>query len=368
MRSAPLLGERTRRRLSFLINFLFWALWICLLFAAGRLLTRLLMPFVAAFLLAALLQQPLHFLKDRYHWRHGFAAAALVLVSLLLIGGVLGAVCWQSGLWLLRLFRQEDTLPLLQQFGGRLEETLRLLSERLSSLLPDELAALLDRAGNDAGDMLYSLSADLLSRLSSAAMSFATESLPRLLLAALFFILASIFFTRDYTAVVSFLKRQIPPPQRPLAQAALRALKETFSGVVRAYLLLGVLTFLELAAGFSLLRVPHPLLLAAITALVDILPILGVGTVLLPFAVFRLLTGNITGGILMLLLYGVVAAVRNLLQPKLISKQTGLPPLLTLLTMYAGWRAAGLIGLLTAPVLAMVLLRLQREGYLHIFR
>ncbi len=364
----PLLGERTRRRLSFLINFLFWALWVFLLLAAGRLLTRLLMPFVTAFVLAALLQRPMAALERRYRWRHGFAATAITLLSLILIGGVLTAVGWQGGVWLTRLFQQENARLMLQQLTDRLEQAIRLVIERLTLLLPEDMAALLENVGANAKETLYSLGSDLLSRLSGAAMSFATGALPRFLLASLFFILSAFFFTRDFAGVTGFLKRQIPSPQRPLASAAVRILKETAGGVLRAYIVMGGITFAELALGFWALRLPCPLLLAAVTALVDILPVFGVGTVLFPLILFRLLTGNLLGGVLLILLYAAATAVRNLLQPKLVSRHTGLPPLITLLTMYAGWRAFGFIGILGAPVLAVVLLQLQREGFLRIFR
>lgn len=365
---APRLGERTCRRFSFLINFVFWALWIALFLIAGRLLTRLLLPFAAAFLLAAVLQRPLRFLETRHRFRHSFAATALVIAALVLLGAVLAVICWRGSLFFIRLLQTENILSGIRSCGDSVAAAVSSLADRLADVLPAELADATQKAVRAAGDALYSYAAQLLSSLSATMLSFATGALPRFLLGLLFFLLSAVFFTRDYAAVTAFLGRQIPPPQRPLAAATVRVTKETVSGIVRAYVLLGLLTFAELAVGFFLLGIPHAVLLAALTAIVDVLPILGVGTVLLPFAALRLLGGNLTGGLLLLLLYAVVAAVRNLLQPRFVSRSTGLPPLLTLLTMYAGWRSAGLIGLLAAPVFAMVVLRLQQEGHLHIFR
>ncbi len=364
----PFLGERTRRRFSFLINFLFWALWILLFLAAGRVLTRMLLPFVTAFLLAAVLQRPLYFLEKQFSFTHGFAAATVCITMLTLIGGVVAVGCWQGGVFLLRLLQQEQTLAVLQSAGSSIKDAVTAITGRLSAFLPEELSAAALEAVNSLEQTILEYSAGWLASLSGNVLSFVTGALPRFLLATLFFILALIFFTRDYAPVTAFLTRQIPAPQRPLAGAAVAALKETALSVGKAYLLLGLVTFGEMTVGFLLLKLPLPLLFAFLTAIVDALPILGVGTVLFPLALFRFLTGDIAGGIATLVLYAVATATRNFLQPRFISRETGLPPLLTLLTMYAGWRAAGFIGLLVAPILAMVVLRLQREGYLHIFR
>lgn len=364
----PLLGERTRRRLSFLINFFFWALWILLLLATGRVLTRMLLPFVTAFILAAVLQRPLRFLERKFAFTHGFAAAAVCILTLALVGGIAAIGCWQGGVLLLRLLQQEETLSMLQSLGGSIKQAAAAITARLPAFLPEELSAAAMEAVNSLEQTVLTYGTQWLAALSGKLLSFITGSLPQFILAALFFILALIYFTRDHAHVTAFLLRQIPAPQRRLTHAAVTALKETTLSVGKAYLLLGAVTFAEMTVGFLLLRIPMPLLFALLTAIVDALPILGVGTVLLPLAVFRFLTGDIAGGVATLVLYAIATATRNLLQPRFISRETGLPPLITLLTMYAGWRLAGFIGLLSAPILAMVILRLQKEGHLRIFR
>ena len=364
----PMLGERTRRRFSFLINFAFWALWIGLFFLTGRLLLRWLLPFVTAFLLAAVLQRPLRFLESRYRLRHRFAATATAVGTLVLLGGILAIVCWQGCLSLLRLLQSDNARDLLGELSGSIGNATTALLEFFRRYFPPEFYAAAPRIATALGEAIYTAGTKTLSAASGAVMSFATGRLPRLLLALLFFVLAFVFFTRDFDQTVRFLHRQIPPPQRPAATAAVRAARDTCCGVLRAYVLLGLLTFAELSLGFWLLGFPHAVLFAAATAVVDALPILGVGTVLLPLAAVRLFCGNISGGVWVLVLYAAVTVVRNLLQPRLVSRETGLPPLATLLAMYAGWRAAGIVGLLTAPIAAMVALRLQREGHLHIFR
>lgn len=364
---SPLLGDRTRRRLSFLINFAFWALWAVLLLATGRALIRWLLPFVAAFVIASLLQRPLAYLERRFAFTHGFAATAVSTLTLTVTGGGAAVLFWRGGAVLFRLLSTERTVQALQTCGERLQQFADTLSARLS-VLPADLSEVAVQAVHAAREAITESGAAYLASFSAKLLAFATDSLPRLLLAAFFFALALVFFTRDYNTVTAFLMRQIPAPQKPLVKAAATALKDTAASTVKAYVLLGAVTAAETAVGFWLLKLPFPLVWAVVTALVDALPVLGVGTVLFPLATVYFIGGNPVRGIGTLALYAIATASHHLLQPRFLSRETGLPPLITLLTMYAGWRAAGVFGLLAAPVFAMVLLRLQAEGHLRIFR
>lgn len=364
----PLFGERTCRRAAFLINFAFWGLFAVLFWAAGRVIVQTLLPFAGAFILAACLQKPLNFLKNRYRLTHGFAAAVLTAVVLVLIGGVITVGVWQGGLWALRVLKDEQTLTALQQWGADLASAATRLTERLSVIIPAEYASLLTETATRIQTALLNYGASLLTSLSGGVMAFAVRSLPRFLLSTLFFVLALVFFTKDFSAVTAFCMRQVPVPQRPLVKAAVSALKDTTLSMIKAYLLLGGVTFLALALGFWAVDTARPLLLALITTLVDALPIVGVGMVLFPVAVVRFFSGNIVGGIAVLVLYVAVILLRNFLQPRFVSRETGLPPLITLLSIYVGWRTLGLLGVLVAPILAMVILRLQKQGYLHFLK
>ena len=117
-------------------------------------------------------------------------------------------------------------------------------------------------------------------------------------------------------------------------------------------------TFAVLTAGFFLLQIPHPLLWAAITCVVDILPILGTGTVLIPWSIVCFLQGETMRAVGLLGIYAVVGLLRSVLEPRLLGKQLGLDPLTTLLALYAGYRFWGLLGMVFAPVLAALVVQI----------
>jgi sporulation integral membrane protein YtvI len=135
-----------------------------------------------------------------------------------------------------------------------------------------------------------------------------------------------------------------------------RASVEHFSkGYLKAYLLLFLLTFSELFLGFSILRVEYALLLALLVSLVDLLPVLGVGIVLVPWSIVMLLQRDYRLGAGLLILYGTVLLVRQIMEPRLVGKSLGLHPLITLFASYAGWRLFGVLGMLLGPVLALAI-------------
>ena len=141
-------------------------------------------------------------------------------------------------------------------------------------------------------------------------------------------------------------RERIPPWRDRARQASFRYL--------RAYMLLLLLTFLELFVGLGLLRVDYAFLLAAVIAVVDLLPVLGVGTVLIPWAVGDLFNRRFSLGVGLLILYLAVSVLHQILEPKLVGKSLGLHPLLTLAAGYIGFRSFGILGMAAAPFAALL--------------
>ena len=121
----------------------------------------------------------------------------------------------------------------------------------------------------------------------------------------------------------------------------------------KAYLLISGIMFCVLFAGFLILKVKYAFLLAVAVALIDVFPVLGIGTVLVPWAVFSLVSGNVRFGGALLVLYGLATLLHEFAEAKLVGKSLGLSPLVTLVTMYAGLRFFGVFGMLSFPAIIM---------------
>ena len=143
--------------------------------------------------------------------------------------------------------------------------------------------------------------------------------------------------------------------------SGLKRVKTAIFGWLKAQIKLMGFTWVILTLGLVLLRIPYVPLWAAAVALVDAFPILGTGTVLLPWALVCFLQGDSARAVGLLGVYGVISLTRSVMEPKLLGDNMGLDPLLTLLALYAGFRLWGFGGMILAPVLAVTAVQLTRE-------
>lgn len=135
-----------------------------------------------------------------------------------------------------------------------------------------------------------------------------------------------------------------------------------FGGYLRAELLLSVGVFAILAVGFVVTRQSYALLLALGLSVLDFIPIVGSGTVMVPWAVIALFLGDYPAAIRMMAIWGVIAMFRRVMEPKFVGDQTGLSPILSLVSIYVGMRLAGVWGMILAPILVLVCQNLAQIG------
>jgi len=167
-------------------------------------------------------------------------------------------------------------------------------------------------------------------------------------------ILASFLISARLPKLRQQIQKHLPERWEQVYLPALRRVKESIWGWLKAQGKLSLVTWGIVTVGFLLLRLPYAPVWAALVAVVDAIPILGTGTVLVPFALVRLLQGESLQAIILLCSYGAAAITRTALEPRLVGHQLGLDPLSTLLSLYAGYRFLGFLGLLLAPILASI--------------
>lgn len=253
---------------------------------------------------------------------------------------------------------------------GRLPELLEEVERRYHAFLtacPDEIEQLVEkgvsRMAEEGPGVLGDLSGKALSWTSGCL-----THLPHLLLFSVTTLLAIYYTALSYPEIVSFVKRQIPLPWQTCARGVVRSLRSTLWKWLKAESLMWLITFCILLAGFWMLRLPYPLLLAFVITLVDALPVLGTGTILIPWGLFKLLLGDVWMGSALLVLYAVVTLSRSLLEPKLMAAQVGLPPLAALMAMFLGYSLFGLKGMLLLPVALLFLKQLQDGGFIRLWK
>lgn len=186
------------------------------------------------------------------------------------------------------------------------------------------------------------------------------SNLPFLLTVLVFIILASFFISLDWPRLKKNVLFFIPNRAQTTLGIVLKDLKKALFGFIRAQLILISITALIVLIGLLILQIPYAITIALLIGLVDLLPYLGVGAVLVPWIVYLFITSNFKLGLGLSIIYAIIVVVRQFLEPKLLSSNVGLDPLLTLIALFVGLKLIGVLGIIIGPVAVVILLALHR--------
>lgn len=345
----------------FMINTAFIALIAVLFYFALKYLMIWLLPFVIGFICALVLQKPVAFLSDKTKVPRGIWALLLVVIILTVIfGGVafLGYRLYDQ--LLLLVSKLTDSLPAIQSSFGS-------LSTRFSGWLDNLSPNIAEAIRSSPAKLIESIITFLSGFLTDAAKTVIVN-VPSLLLTTLISIVACCFITIDYYKITNFILCQFSVRTQKVLLKSKRVFTENILKMLRGYIIILGITFVELFFGFLILKIPYTATIALIVAIVDILPVLGTGTVLIPWGIIDLLMGNTTLGVGLLLLYAIIAVIRNIIEPRIIGKQVGLAPVVTLMAMYLGLNLFGFVGLWGVPIIIIILVKLQESGMIRIWK
>lgn len=336
------------------------ALSALVFFAAVWLSARYLLPLLSPFLLGALLalaaEPMVRFLNGRLHVPRAVSTAIGVTMTFCFLALFLLVLC----AFLLRQLR--GLAGILPDLEGTALTGLTLLQTRLLELIshaPRSIRPLLEENVyellSDGSTLLGKLTAWLLG-LAGSLLSHVPDSALGLGTA----ILSAFLISAKLPQIRKWLLRQIPKERLRALLDTLHRMRRVLGRWLLAQCKLMSVTFVIVAAGLVLLRIPSGLFWALLIALVDALPILGTGTVLIPWAIVCFLQGDSVRAIGILSIYITAALTRSMLEPKLIGKHLGLDPLVTLIVLYIGYRLWGVGGMLLAPLLTVTALQLRR--------
>ena len=209
-----------------------------------------------------------------------------------------------------------------------------------------------------AGELLTGMSGTLLQQVSGIAVN-----IPGMCFKLLLAVISTVFMELDFPQIMYFFEKIMPEKWKETVSAVKKGTFGTMGKCAAAYVFIFLMTFAELAAGLLLLQIEGAFAIAFLIAVLDILPVLGTGTVLLPWAVIAFAGGNARMGIGVMGLYLIITVVRNIVEPKLVGKQMGLSPVVMLPCMILGLHFFGILGLFGVPLLASFLKKLYSNGY-----
>ena len=357
----------TEKKKKFIVDVAYLALILALGYAALQYALPLLLPFVVAFVIAYVLRRPIRFLSRTLHVPKGLVAVLLVVLTYGIIGTLLALAGIRLAVTITTLVEQipgfyyTHILPALTDAFTWLEDLLSKLDPSLMAVLEDLQTQLID--------MLWQLVSVLPSLLLggvSAATALAS-SLPGLLIRLLLMVISTFFIAIDYEKIVRFVLGCLRGNTRNVVLQIKAYVVGTLFVCIRSYALIMSITFVELSVGLSIVGVERALLVALLIAIFDILPVLGTGGIMIPWAILTALGGDMGRALALLVVYVIITIIRNIIEPRIVGKQIGLHPVLTLMSMFVGTHLFGVVGLFGLPILLSLLRYLNDTGTISLF-
>ena len=336
----------TEQQKNFVIKVLFYAAAVLLGYIALRLLSGPLFPFAAAAALTVSLQGILRKWVKKFRLKKKPASVALILAVYTVIIGL--------AVWLIRALYLQ-----LTELIGRLPEYADSISAAVNGIT-HKINSFFGKMPDIGNGLFEDIPTAALGTVAQRAAEWITETaanvaagIPQFLLSLAVMIIAGAYIAKDYDEISDFILKTLPEN----GACKLLFIKDTvlkkLAKLLKGYLIIIVMTFSELFLGLALIKVDYALIIAAVTALVDILPVLGSGTVLIPWAVFCALTGDTSRAVGLAVLYVAITAVRNVAEPKIIGSKLGIHPVLSLASVFIGLNLFGAVGVIIAPLAAV---------------
>ncbi len=377
------------KRFSKIINIVYFSLIIGVAFLFFKYCFGLVFPFIFAFFVAMVVQRPTNACYKKIKKGKGVISTVFVITLLLLFAAFVslaGAQLVASAKDFIAFITQKinDFPTLIENIEKWIISIITILPDSLEAKLGASVVSGLDRfkevTATEAARILMDSAADteisfsgLIAPIGGGIWGVVKE-IPSVFIAIVVTIIASCFMASDYDRVVGFVKNQLPYEKRCALSKSKSILLATLKQLIKAYGTIMLITFTEVFIGLNILKLVgiynsgYIFIISAITCVIDIVPVLGTGTVMIPWALYSLITGNIPLAVGLAIIYVVVLVIRQVIEPKMVAFQLGLPPVLTIAAMYLGTQVLGFIGLFLFPITLIMLKRLNDEGILHLWK
>lgn len=358
-----------QKRRSFIINFIYAAIFVGLYYLTIKYALGYIFPFVFAAAISVFLQRPIKAITKKLHIKaHSAVSIILVLLIVVIILGTAAGLLFALGSELKEFFTY--MFSNISSLSELADEGERLAMDFLSRL-PKGVGDALGGYVTDFFDKIGSKSTGIDMSVLSAPINGAwnvVKGIPSIFLTILVTVVSCVFMTADYEIIKKMLLGFCREENRLKLINTKRTITRGVSKLFKAYATLMLITFTEMFIGLSFMKLigvykgGYIAIIAFVTCIVDIIPVLGTGTIIFPWAVYCFITGNVGLGIGLIILYAVITVLRQVIEPKLVANQVGLPAIVTIAAMFIGARAFGALGIIILPLTVIILKLMYDEG------
>ncbi len=358
-----------QKRKAFIINFIYAAIFIGLYYLTIKYAFGYIFPFIFAAAISVFLQRPIKAITQKLHIKaHSAVSIILVLLIVVIILGTAAGLLFALGSELKEFFAYmfsnisslSDLIDTAEIF---VMDMLVKLPKGIGDAVSEYVVGFFDKIGTES----MGIDMSVLSAPISGAWHV-VKGIPSLFLTLLVTVVSCVFMTADYEIIKKMLLDFFKVENREKIINTKRTITKGVSKLFKAYATLMLITFVEMFIGLSFMKLVgvykggYIAIIAFVTCIVDIIPVLGTGTVILPWAVYSFISGNVGLGIGLIILYAVITVLRQIIEPKLVANQVGLPAIVTIAAMFLGARLFGAFGIIILPLTVIVLKLMYDEG------
>lgn len=313
-------------------------------------------PFVLGGLLAALMEPLVGYLEKSLRLKRGLAAFLTLVLIVSVFFTVISLVISRLSVEVVKLSKE------LPRYTDILFSYFKDYFDELKSFYQafEVTPELLESLSQNVSGLLSSLT-----NLTSGATNFFVSTasiLPDIVIILIISLMATFFFSRDRQVIANIAARILPNSWYRVTQAVGEDMGKAIFGYIRAQLTLVLVTMAQTIIGLYLMGIDYAIIMGIVVGIVDILPVLGSGSVLIPWLIFELFTGDFSLAIGLGVLYAFIVVVRQVLEPKVVADNLGIHPLATLISIYVGYKLFGFIGLILGPFLLVVIKAASRAN------
>jgi sporulation integral membrane protein YtvI len=309
--------------------------------------------------LIALIASPLvRFFEEKLKIKRKAGSAFVIIVVIALVVLVI---------YLLAAKLVEEVIGLVDSLPAmwlNMETEFNSIGQNLSGVydkLPEDVQTSLVNARDSFGEYIGELLSHIGTPTIAAVGSFAKQ-LPNIIIGVIMALLSSYLFVSDREAVNTWCAAHVPQEIQQKYGIIRRSLVKAVGGYIKAQLKIELWMYLLLVIGLTMLNVDYTLLIALGIAFLDLLPFFGTGTVMVPWAIIKILTADYKMAIGLLIIWGVGQLARQVIQPKIVGDSVGMSPIPTLILLYLGYKLAGVVGMIVAVPLGLIVATMYEEG------
>ncbi len=321
-------------------------------------------PFILAFILSLLLNPVAEKLHKKFRLPKGLTAILLIVITVILLGGVVGGIIWKIISEIKNIYTQ------LPQITQGVMEWIKRVQESFSDIyfsMPVDVQNVFDTLGDNIQESLTHIINDNYRPVVYGAGNIA-KKLPSIFIAIIVFILSLFFMVSGQGSVDKLVKKVIPQKVIDKTKSIFGEIKKTLGSYVKAQLIIMSVAFVIVFTGLSIMKIEYALLIALGVAVLDALPFFGSGAVLIPWALISFINTEFKLGVGLLIIYLVVIFTRQMIEPKIVSSKIGINPLITLMSMYVGYRTFSFGGMILGPVILVLVISFYKAGVFEPFK